>query len=141
MSRKKDKLSEEEFYSYQLDLLRKIMNGAELREIDWADKLEGKDRINFLKFCASVAGDPWFNTIITGLYWPNVVKAGTVAENIVEVYNNRAAVNGISMVKEYFDKYASIYKAEFETPAPETDEHKAFDPIDAEEFFKGSPRT
>jgi len=112
-----------------LDLQRKILDGVQLKDIDWADKLKGQERINFLKFCAQVVDNQYFEQIISMMYFPQIMAAANRAENYEIVSFHRATANGISLVKEFFQKYARQYEIELEGREEKFDKSKAFEPL------------
>ena len=127
----------EEYQKYTLDLLRKILDGVELNEIDFADHYRGEERLKFLRYCATVVENPFFEVLFSSLYSPHLIYAATKAENYDVVSFNRATANGIEFVKSYFKKYAAQYKEEFEKEEEKFDETRPFESVvDKEQFFR-----
>lgn len=121
------------------DLFRRILNGVPLQEIEAFDRLQGDDRRSFLEFAARVKRDPWFEKVFSALYWPHVVHAGEKARTMDEVSFNRATGNGISFVKEFFEKYERRFIEELEKKESGFDSSKPFssvDELEAERFYR-----
>jgi hypothetical protein len=129
MAKKKTKLTEEEYQSEVLDIHRKLLGGVQLINIDFPTKLTGEDRLKFLKFCSMVANDEWFEKIFSALHWPHIEYAATKAPDYNVVTFNRATANGISLVKEFFQKYSRVYTNEYMKNDDEFDRTKPFEPL------------
>lgn len=130
MKKKSEPLTKEEYQSTVLDLFRKILEGVQLEDVDFGDRLKGQDRINFLSYCSGVVNSPWFDLIFAALYTPQIMAAAKQAENYDIVVFHRATANGISLLKEFFQKYNTVYVTEFQSPAPGHDPHAAFSPVE-----------
>lgn len=114
MAEEKEKFDKEKHQSAVLDLFRKAVEGVQLEDVAALEKLEGQERLDFLKFCSEVVSSPFFDQIFRSLYWPHILAGTTKAENYDIVTFHRATANGVSLVKEYFQKQARRYAEEFE---------------------------
>lgn len=122
----KKPLSKDEYQNEVLRLLREILSGVQLSDIDFPEHLQGDERLDFLKYCSMVTSSPWFEKIFSALYWPHIVSAGLKAPNYDIVTFNRGTGNGIAFAQEFFEKYNNTYIKEFEKDKEEVDEHSAF---------------
>lgn len=133
---KKDQPDKEDYQSEVLDIQRKVLKGVVLKDINWPDKLKGQDRVDFLRFCSETVSNQFFDQIFSCLYFPQVMYAANMAENYDVVSFNRATANGISLAKEFFQKYARQFEIEFGNK-PETESpHAAFESVTEENFLK-----
>jgi|WetSurMetagenome_2_1015567.scaffolds.fasta_scaffold611624_2 hypothetical protein len=126
---KKKDFDKEEYESDVLDLLRKMLNGIQLKDIDFDKKLKGQERINFLKYCDEVFSSDYFEMIISNIYYPSLLYAAQKSENYDEVTFNRATANGTALVKEYFRSRSQQYQIEFVLPPDKPTEGKLFEPV------------
>lgn len=126
---KKKQFDKEEYQSDVLDLLRKILDGLQLKNIDFDKKLEGQERINFLKFCDQTFQNPFFEQIIANVVYPSLMMAAKVAENYDIVTFNRSTANGASLVREFFQIRSKQYQIEYLTPKEQIDPQKSFEPV------------
>ena len=129
MPKKKQNLTTEEYQSEVLDIHRKLLGGVLLQDIKTFDHLTGQDRIEFLRFCAEMYNNPWFEEIFSALHFPHIEYAAKKAPNYDVVTFNRATANGISLAKEFFKKYERIYTNQLEGKEEEFDDSKPFESI------------
>lgn len=127
---KKNKPHDKEAYQGDvLDLLRKIVGAPTLDDMKDYDRLQGQERIDFLKYCSGVYRDKHFEEICKSLIFECVLNAGLEARNFDEVLVNRATANGVKTIQDFFAKYNKLYIDEFEKEPEVFDERRAFEPL------------
>lgn len=130
------KFDKEKHQSAILDLFRKAIEGVQLDGIK-TEQLEGEQRLEFLKYCSEVASSPYFEQVMKELFVPQIMAAANTAENYDIVTFHRATANGISLVREFFQKQNRRYHEEFEPEENKGfDKTKPFDTSEADQFFK-----
>ena len=126
---KKPSLDKNAYQDDVLDLHRKILSGVQLTDIDFADKLTGQDKVEFLQYCSTMVQNPWFEKIFSALYWPHIVHAGLQAPSYDIVTFNRATANGIGLTREFFEKYNRKWQVEYGKENEDFDAQKPFENV------------
>ena len=132
---KKEQPTKEDYDSDILDLQRKILKGVQIKNVKYLEILSGQDRIEFLRYCSEMVGSKWFPLIFPELFFAQLLASAN-AENYDEVCFHRATINGIKLVKDFFEKYERQYKEEFEKEESKHDPNKAFESVSSEQFYK-----
>jgi hypothetical protein len=118
----------EAYQSKVMDMFREVLQGVQLANIILPESLEGENRRDFAKFCHETYHNPFFGQIIKALYLPSIEFAAKQAPDYDVVSFNRATCNGISLVEEFFLKWANVFDIEFSGKADKFDPNLPFEP-------------
>lgn len=110
-------------------LYRGLLSTVNLTDVKIADKFEGQERINFCRFCHEMYHNPYFDVVIKGFIYAQVMLTSEHGTNHETFNNGKMIIAGIKLMEEYFAKFAYEYDL-ITAQNPNFDPTKPFEPTE-----------
>lgn len=117
--------------SAKLDLYRNSIGSLcsiDLIDIKDISALSGEDMNKFIEWCSYVRSSPFYDIILKHFIIRIEHFVATKAEDFQEVQNERATIQGLTLLTELFERYSREYD-ERKKKQMKFDKNKAFTPV------------
>ena|SRR3990167_5226746 len=104
----------------------KDLGGISLEEIEEFSNLTANDEREFLSWCNSVFGNPWFPRLIKRLIYDQKTRTFDEAATQEQLQFGRALALGIDFVSKAFRKYANEFETKYGQDKPKFNKTKMF---------------